>query len=621
MTGTINENETLNGGVEAIPTLSGTLSGNTTSSYNSLSDKPIINGTTLEGGVDRSLVEDVKVNGVSVVTDYVAEIEMDAEGITYDNSESDLDADNVQNAIDEVIERTNVIGEVKNLPQPIATFTDGSDLPLASLKTTIVPIQDLHGYDSPWVGGSGKNKLNLTTRASETIQGITSEVKADNTIVASGTSTGNGDITCPVGTPFTMVNGETYTISLSGTDTRARQFTIFIGTSYRNVGVISATEHSLTFTIAGELVCNQVMLRTSIGATVNINAKLQIEKGSTATSFESYENICPIIGWSGANVRVTGKNYYPINEWFKAYDSSTNLLIVGNKSVFLKAGTYTLSLDYYVDGAPSVNTFWRTYSEEVTTVDVSKQMQYGVIGMSTADTSWTSKTISVVISKDSWFAIDDGQLKGGVHYRNIQLEEGSTATTYEPYNGHTYTIPFTDSQGNPIEVFGGELDVVSGVLTVDRAYVDMGDLPQPWGYVSNGNRFTNGSLASLIKTPSTDGIAVEVITSQLKVLSLNDLKVSSSDALFAVGDSGTISVRYTSCGTDTKAIKTALTGVELVYQLATPITYQLTPTQVKSLLGSNNVWGDCGSIKDLKYTRNLNITINDLISRVEALEG
>ncbi|MEE3309452.1 hypothetical protein, partial [Sharpea azabuensis] len=61
MTGTINANETLNGGVEAIPTLSGTLSGNTTSSYNSLSDKPIINGTTLEGGVNRSLVEDVVV--------------------------------------------------------------------------------------------------------------------------------------------------------------------------------------------------------------------------------------------------------------------------------------------------------------------------------------------------------------------------------------------------------------------------------------------------------------------------------------------------------------------------------------------------------------------------------
>ena len=174
---------------------------------------------------------------------------------------------------------------------------------------------------------------------------------------------------------------------------------------------------------------------------------------------------------------------------------------------------------------------------------------------------------------------------------NVTVADATTDPTVE----NIYTIDLGGTR------YGGELDVVSGVLTVDRVYVDLGDLSQPWGYVSNGNRFTNNSLASLIKTPSTDGIAVEAITSQLKVLSLNDLKGSSNDALFAVGDTGIISVRYTSCGTDIEAIKTALTGVELVYKLATPITIQLTPTAVKSLLGSNNVWADTGDITDAEY--------------------
>ena len=48
--------------------------------------------------------------------------------------------------------------------------------------------------------------------------------------------------------------------------------------------------------------------------------------------------------------------------------------------------------------------------------------------------------------------------------------------------------------------------------------------------------------------------------------------------------------------TSESAINTYLVGnpVELVYELATPITYQLAPTQVTTLLGTNNIWADTG---------------------------
>ncbi len=66
---------------------------------------------------------------------------------------------------------------------------------------------------------------------------------------------------------------------------------------------------------------------------------------------------------------------------------------------------------------------------------------------------------------------------------------------------------------------------------------------------------------------------------------------------------------------------TPTTGAQVVYPLTTPITYQLTPTEIRSLLGINNVWADCGAITELKYTRDLNLCINDIIARIEALEG
>ena len=44
----------------------------------------------------------------------------------------------------------------------------------------------------------------------------------------------------------------------------------------------------------------------------------------------------------------------------------------------------------------------------------------------------------------------------------------------------------------------------------------------------------------------------------------------------------------------TAEFKSAMSGVQLCYELATPQTYQLTPTEVTTLLGDNTIWADTG---------------------------
>ena len=46
--------------------------------------------------------------------------------------------------------------------------------------------------------------------------------------------------------------------------------------------------------------------------------------------------------------------------------------------------------------------------------------------------------------------------------------------------------------------------------------------------------------------------------------------------------------------------KAAMSGVDFVYELATPIEIQLTPTEVRTLLGNNNIFADTGNI-EVKY--------------------
>ena len=54
---------------------------------------------------------------------------------------------------------------------------------------------------------------------------------------------------------------------------------------------------------------------------------------------------------------------------------------------------------------------------------------------------------------------------------------------------------------------------------------------------------------------------------------------------------------------------------QLVYELATPITYHLTPQEITSLLGVNNVWADTGN-SDVEYRADTKMYIDKKITEV-----
>lgn len=160
-----------------------------------------------------------------------------------------------------------------------------------------------------------------------------------------------------------------------------------------------------------------------------------------------------------------------------------------------------------------------------------------------------------------------------------------------PTVSNVYTIDLGGTR------YGGTLDVVSGVLTVEKASVDLGTLN--WTYSSETNRERFSAMLSGVKWVS-DSIPINAICSALVVTDFYTVYNHIIDNTIGMWHGTTLAV-CSSAYTDVATFKTAMNGVQLVYELATPITYQLTPTQVKSLLGSNNVWGDCGKIIDGQY--------------------
>ena len=155
-------------------------------------------------------------------------------------------------------------------------------------------------------------------------------------------------------------------------------------------------------------------------------------------------------------------------------------------------------------------------------------------------------------------------------------------------NGTTETIPFGQT------VYGGRLNVGSGVLTVTHGCVDLGSLSWRIGY--DVNRFITSDLIGLIQPPTDNDTVADVKCSIYSPISINNMINNSPNNTIAVATSSNLSVLDTRYSSETD-FKTAMNGIIAVYELATPITIQLDSKQIQTIANSeNNIWSDTGDI-------------------------
>lgn len=167
-------------------------------------------------------------------------------------------------------------------------FTNALALPAVSVSAEIVATQDLHGFDKPWVGGAGKNKLDF--KAALDYWGATYTDNGDGsyTVTAIGDSYTN---------PYEFLDTAA-AVSISVESIEALQYAvnwriqIYDETNARWEDI---TSESLKYE---NITAKKIRLNYSTQGLGIIVSGLQIELGSTATPYAPYANICPISGFS-----------------------------------------------------------------------------------------------------------------------------------------------------------------------------------------------------------------------------------------------------------------------------------------------------------------------------------
>lgn len=494
-------------------------------------------------------------------------------------------------------------------------FPDGANLPVKSLTAEINPVQDLNGYDYPWVGGAGKNQYNgadiiFNGRPSDsTLNGITLTKNSDGSFTVTGTATAETRLNTQATYQFKA--GKSYTISVAGlTNGNIR---IEINGSVNGSGLdytseFPTSDFAKTYTITADCGFNYFFLDVQNGATVNNTIRIQIEEGQP-TAWTPYENICPISGYDEVNVTRTGKNLIDLAGTFTSTQDSSVTLPAGEYYVYifnnLDVFAYNSFIQYF--NGTSYESFSTTPNEYGY---VDAEMQYNqkkckvtlnktcTVRQKLQINSATSGTIfAVMLTKD------------GSNYASVpnEIPYSMLSELYEPYQSQTVTVTLNDT------TYGGTLNVTTGELVVDRAMVTLDGNTQWTQYavgkyyssavapnMAGGSAVANMFISNLYKFEGEGGSASSAITTDKRFYGQRGY------SRFWIYDSSFDTV---------EALKSMLadTPMTVVYPLDTPQTIQLTASQLSTILGTNVISADSGAVT-VEYYANTKLYINKVVN-------
>ena len=455
----------------------------------------------------------------------------------------------------------------------IASLPDGANgMPVKSLVVNVDPVQDLHGYDSPWPAGGSPQRWDEEWEGGS-INPSTGANANDNTRIRS-----KNYIPVLPSTVYYCKSSKDLALRYYGSDKS------FIGTGAARNSTVTTPENCYYMRFA-------VVDTTSYGNDISINYP------ATETAYYSYSNICPISGWDSANVSRTGKNLLKIDatsdtknyvEFTVNADGSVtaNGTASGTAQLLLKkfyriknvssykftgisngsSSTYRIAFVFYDKNNAYINEN-ALYSGD-NTITFPQNAEYA----------------------DIYFRVSNGATVNNVTvYPMIRFEDIADAT-YEPF-GNVYSITFPEA-AKP--VYGGTLTVNkdgTGELVVEKSYLNAKNAE--WSDAGNGRVYT----------------ALPLSPTELTTILCSHCEYHRRPATGAYTDwvdwggypNSNRNLIVTMVGiTDTLNAWNAYiqsNDVEFVYYLETPVTYQLTNQQViETLKGINNVLADTGNV-------------------------
>lgn len=184
---------------------------------------------------------------------------------------------------------------------------------------------------------------------------------------------------------------------------------------------------------------------------------------------------------------------------------------------------------------------------------------------------------------------------------NVRPIEGWTgcniirSPTLDAQNGTTYPITFPSEAGT---VYSGTLDAVNKKLIVNYASKTLPNADSIRDTAGEGTSTGKWVRYSMPKNTSVNDDIINVIGEKLKGVkrSSTEYKDAWTTQTYTGGSNNYLTV-FVPANYSLSQIDEAIAGSQIVYRLAAPIIYNLTDIhEIVTLLGTNNIWADCGDV-------------------------
>ena len=329
---------------------------------------------------------------------------------------------------------------------------------ITELKANITPVQNLNGQTSPYPAGGGKNLLR-TTAQTTTINSVTFTVNADGTVSCSGTASG-GYAQIIVGT--ISLEAGTYVISDGGVTGAGSNIELYIsGVPAASTKVYTYKEFTLNSAISNAYV--QFYIPSGVNASGKVLKPMICKSTATdPTVFAPYSNICPITGWSAAEVNRTGVNVWD-EEWeLGAYNIST-----GAPS----ASTTTIRNKNRIPVVASQN-YYFLLTNATTVYGLCYDVNGAFLGLAARTSNQSSNIANAEFHlKDGTVYLNWYSSNYGTTYNNdISINYPSTDTAYHAYLGTTHLIDWGINRWDE-EWESGVYDTATGAPSSNSSYI------------------------------------------------------------------------------------------------------------------------------------------------------
>ena len=355
-----------------------------------------------------------------------------------------------------------------------------------------------------------------------------------------------------------------------------------------------------------EIIYDLLPAGTASGATANFDTDLTLPLvdckayivASQASGTPTPSSPLAISGYTGVNLTVCGKNFfsYTFGETLPA--SGTAIIDFGREITFNGFNIQMVFSGRFVNQGAGflIGKDGNDNNSFVTSMQTYVDANGNALQANTDYTNkWCcSSTSNTVKIRRIYFytypSFTDPK------FESVMCEGKQTPSTYTPYNGTTYAVSWQDEAGT---VYGGNIDLTTGLLTVTwlgKTYT--GDANEHWvmhgsgsasAFAMRSSDYLNIDINELPKADYLQGISRSATWGNFD----NWVSVTADKQIVT----GIQSITSVTDWTD----YLALNPLTVIWKAETPVTYQLTPTQVDALLGVNNVFNDTNGDTEVQY--------------------